>query len=168
MPAHMCRLCPAHVGGTMCRKKQRKKNMSVITNVAFTVPGNAVGKGRARATTVGGRARLYTPAKTVQYENLVALAAAGAMGEHEPIKTAVALEIDVVATPAASWSKKRKEAALSGFERPCVKPDADNILKAVADAMNGIVYLDDKQCVEASVSKTYGERAEVRVRVAVL
>lgn len=40
---------------------------------------------------------------------------------------------------------------------PTVKPDVDNILKFYADAMNGIVYLDDKQVTVVSMSKLYGK-----------
>lgn len=36
--------------------------------IEFTVPGIPVGKGRARASTRGGKVRMFTPAKTVNYE----------------------------------------------------------------------------------------------------
>ena len=47
----------------------------MITNVAFVVPGEPQGKGRARVGKINGHARMFTPAKTVAYEGLIALAA---------------------------------------------------------------------------------------------
>jgi Holliday junction resolvase RusA-like endonuclease len=34
----------------------------------------------------------------------------------------------------------------------------DNVIKAIFDACNGVVYLDDKQVVKLSMMKRYGER----------
>lgn len=45
-----------------------------MTLIRFHIPGTPVAKGRARVTTRGGRPATYTPAKTVAYEGLVALA----------------------------------------------------------------------------------------------
>ena len=47
---------------------------------------------------------------------------------------------------------------LSGFIRPTVKPDWDNIGKLVADALNGIAYDDDKCIVDAQVRKFYSDQ----------
>lgn len=136
----------------------------MITNIAFIVPGEPQGKGRARATRQG---RMYTPAKTAAYESLVRLAAANAMGSASPLAGPLVVEIDAIHTIPASWSKKRASEALGGAARPTTKPDADNIAKAVADGGNGVAWGDDKQIVDLRVSRWYGERPEVRVRVAV-
>ena len=52
---------------------------------------------------------------------------------------------------------------------PTSVPDTDNVLKAVSDAMNGIVYRDDSQVVNAVVWKRYSEqdanrKVEITVR----
>ena len=41
-----------------------------------------------------------------------------------------------------------------------VKPDADNVAKAVLDALSGIVYRDDVQVVFLAVSKCYAAPSE--------
>ena len=46
-----------------------------------------------------------------------------------------------------------------------VKPDTDNIAKSVCDAMNGIVYLDDKQVWCESVERYWGINGSVQVIV---
>ena len=63
----------------------------------------------------------------------------------------------------SSFSKKKKEQALDGEIRPTKKPDVDNVLKAVMDALNGVWYLDDKQVVVGSVCKEYAPQDGVRV-----
>ena len=45
------------------------------------------------------------------------------------------------------------------------RPDGDNLEKAVLDALNEIVYLDDKQVVQVTWEKTYGEVGHTRIRV---
>lgn len=137
----------------------------MITNVAFVVPGEPQGKGRARA---GRNGRMYTPAKTVAYEGLIAMAAQQAMAGAEPLNGPLMLEIDAVHSIPASWPKKRASEALSGSVRPTSKPDIDNITKAIADGGNGVAWVDDKQIVSLVVTKAYGARPEVRVRAALL
>ena len=49
-----------------------------MNEIRFDVPGMPQGKGRPRAGKVAGKARLFTPEKTVAYEGLIALCAAQA------------------------------------------------------------------------------------------
>jgi Holliday junction resolvase RusA-like endonuclease len=140
----------------------------VLTTVAFTVPGEPQGKGRARVGRVAGHARMFTPAKTLAYEGLIAHAAQQAMAGHPPLADACRLEVDVVCAVAASWSGRKRAQALAGAIRPTKKPDADNVLKAVCDGMNGVVWRDDVQAVDVLLHKRYGETPGVWVRVALL
>jgi Holliday junction resolvase RusA-like endonuclease len=122
--------------------------------VYFVIDGPAVGKGRPRVSTIAGRPRMYTPAKTVAWERLVTEAAASAMGSWAPSSHPWAVRIVIFAPIPASWSKRRQEAAKRGDEVPG-KPDLDNVAKAVLDACNGVLYDDDKQVVQLRVEKAY-------------
>lgn len=130
-----------------------------MTQISFTIPGNPVGKGRPRATTINGMARMYTPKKTASYETLVVMAYTQAGG----VKLEGMLQMNIAATfeMPLFWSmKKRKE----HDGKPCgKKPDGDNILKIVADALNGVAYHDDASIVYASVSKRWGQDGSVTV-----
>ena len=44
---------------------------------------------------------------------------------------------------------------LEGREFPLKKPDADNIIKVVQDALNGVAYHDDKQVMYVTAKKVY-------------
>jgi Holliday junction resolvase RusA-like endonuclease len=140
----------------------------VINAIAFSVPGEPQGKGRARIGKVGGFSRMFTPAKTVAYEGLVALAAQRAMADTGPFACALAVEIEAVHSIPASWSKKKRAEALSGAMHPTTKPDIDNIAKAIADGGNGVAWVDDKQITRLLVVRRYGETPGVHVRVAAM
>ncbi len=139
--------------------------MSDLKPVSFVVPGEAVGKGRPRVSTIGGHARMFTPQKTANYETLIAMAAQQAMAGRELIGGPVLIEMKIMVSVAASWSKKKTAEALAGDVMPTKKPDADNVLKAICDGINGIVFKDDVQVVNVSLSKRFSETPGVSVRV---
>ncbi|MFV5212710.1 RusA family crossover junction endodeoxyribonuclease [Azonexus caeni] len=136
--------------------------------VQFVVPGTPVGKGRPKFARRGNFVSTYTPEKTASYENLVKVAAQSAMNGANPFKIAVSSTITIRLVPPASWSNKKRMAAICGDLRPTSKPDIDNVVKGIFDAMNNIVFLDDKQVVELTVRKEYAERAEAEVEVRAL
>lgn len=133
--------------------------------ISFIIPGEPVGKGRARAFVRHGRVGHYTPEKTANYENLVKLAAAEAMKGRSPTDKPVALYVRAYLAIGASWSKKRQQAALQGLEYPTKKPDLDNIIKAIKDGCNGVVWKDDAQVVDSGASKRWTDRPHVEVRI---
>lgn len=135
-----------------------------VNAIAFVVPGEPQGKGRPRIGRVGAQARMFTPAKTVAYEGLIAMAAQQAMAGAVPLDGPVLLEVDMVHVMPASWSKKKRAAA--GL--PTCKPDMDNVIKAVGDGCNGVVWQDDRQIAVILAQRAWGDRPEVRVRVAQL
>lgn len=131
----------------------------------FEVPGEPQGKGRARVGRVAGHARMFTPEKTVAYEGLVAMVAAQAMEGADPTEKPCALDLMIVFGVPASWSSKKRDLATSGSLYPAKKPDTDNVIKAVCDGMNGIVWRDDVQAVDVLARKRYGLRPGVKVVV---
>lgn len=138
--------------------------MSVVNFVTFSVPGPPHGKERARSTRTG---RHYTPAKTVEYEALVAAQARSAMNGQKPFNGPVAVEMEVIHTPPPSWTKKRATEAKNGLGWHLItKPDLSNVLKSIEDGGNGVVWIDDRQIAALQVIRRFSDRAEVVVRVA--
>ena len=124
----------------------------------FTVPGAPRGKGRPKFARHGDFVRTYTDDKTAAYENLVAIAAQAAMSGRPPYDFALRMTMTATFAPPKSFSAKRRAQMLEGAVRPAKKPDLDNVLKAVLDGCNRIVFVDDAQVVEfADVRKVYGE-----------
>ena len=133
--------------------------------VTFEVPGDPHGKGRPKFARRGNFVQTYTDKKTTSYEDLVRFHANIAMVDFAPLESAVAVYIYIKLAVPKSYSKKRTEACLSGLVRPTKKPDWDNVAKSICDAMNGIVYMDDTQIVDAHVTKVYAANAGVDVGV---
>jgi Holliday junction resolvase RusA-like endonuclease len=108
--------------------------------------------------------RTYTPKKTSDYESQIKAQALSAMGSAEPLETPVAVYIYINHAIPVSYSKKRRADCLAGVERPKVN-DIDNVCKCVLDAMNGIVFVDDKQVVSLHATKRFDTIASVHVCV---
>lgn len=133
--------------------------------ITFTVPGQPVGKGRPRIGKVGQHARMFTPAKTVNYEGLVAHAASIAMAGRALLEGPMDVHLFIKCQVPASWSLKKQQQALAGKIRPTTKPDIDNIEKAVYDAINGVVWKDDVQVVDVVKKKRYAAAPGVVVTI---
>lgn len=129
----------------------------------IVIPGEIRGKGRPRFSTAGGFARAFTDAKTVNAEAWVKACAveAGATCVDHPLRLRMAITTPIP----KSWSKREKAAALDGTRLPTGKPDLDNCLKLVADALNGIAWADDKQIVTVEASKRYGAEPQTVLEV---
>lgn len=134
--------------------------------ITFEIPGDPVAKARPRAAMVGGHARLYTPAKTEKYEARVAVFGQQAMAGRLPMDGAVALSVTALFPIPPSWPKKRQAAARAGTELHTKKPDLDNVIKAIKDGLNGIVWGDDSQvAVLRECRKAYSDTPRVIVHV---
>ena len=131
--------------------------------VGFTVPGQPQGKGRPKIVKIGGFSRMATPGKTVAYEGLIAHAAQLALAGRPMLAGPVAMTLALDCQVPASWSQKKQREALAGLHRPTTKPDADNVLKAVCDGCNGVLWRDDVQVVELRLVKRYAATPCVRV-----
>jgi Holliday junction resolvase RusA-like endonuclease len=132
---------------------------------SFVIEGEPIAKGRPRISTRGGFARAYTPEKTRRFETVVAERARAAIGPIDPYSGPVELEAHFCIAIPKSWPKRKKLAALEGRRHPQGKPDLDNYLKALADGMNGVVYVDDSQIVRLRLSKKYSDEPGIAVTV---
>ena len=131
--------------------------------ITFVVPGKPQGKGRARAFVRAGHVGHYTPEKTRSYEGLIRALALQEMQGKNPTEKPVRAEIYVAFGVPDSWPAWKRMAAISGEISATVKPDADNVAKAVKDALNGICWIDDCQVVSLSVHKYYSKYPQFTV-----
>lgn len=113
---------------------------------------------------------VHTPDTTDKFEKSVGLIAQSAMrraGYSKPFECPVRFELVVYRKIPKSTSKSMAFRMCSGAERPAMTPDYDNLQKSISDAMNHIVFADDRQIVDAVVSKRWddgkGERFVVIV-----
>ena len=133
-------------------------------NCQFEIEGKIKGKGRPRFASYGRYVKTYTPADTASYENLIKLQFRYCCGDwysESPLK----MKITAIHGIVKSATKKDRSRMLSGELKPTKKPDADNIVKIICDALNGIAYKDDTQVVELEIKKVYGEVEKVIVEI---
>lgn len=130
--------------------------------IEFTIPGEPRGKSRPRVVRLkNGASTSYTPDKTVAYEELARQRFRQQWPSVElpfPDKTPVCVTITACFGIPKSASKKVRASMIDGRISPTKKPDVDNVIKIVLDALNGFAWHDDAQVVDLSVSKIYTDR----------
>ena len=132
--------------------------------VEYRIECDPVPKGRPRAAVRGRHATLYTPKKTADYEAAVSRIAKEAMSG-DPLEGPVKVTIIAYFTFPKSRSKRDRAEMRNGLV-PCLnRADVDNLAKSILDAMNGIVYLDDRQVTRLLVEKYYADEGKCLVRV---
>ena len=115
--------------------------------------------------------RAYTPKATLEYERVIGEYAKATMKskafDRIPLDVPIALNLVMVFAPTKSWTKKKKEQALNQEIYPMQsnQADVDNGQKAVLDALNKIVYEDDRVVVDSRVRKIYGEKDQVIIMI---
>ena len=142
------------------------------TELNFTVILPPRGQARSRHRTVTTKAgRTFSTAykateQKKDEDKLLAL-----LFEHRPprpLKGPLRLDIVAYLPIPASYSKKKRDAALSCELMPTVKPDIDNVAKHVIDVMTGVFYDDDKQFVKVLLEKMYGEVPRYEITIGYL
>lgn len=103
-----------------------------MTRVTFDIPGEPLPKARPRVV----RGRAHTPTRTRAWERTVGWAALAAMQGRDPLAGDVAMWLH--------FRRKNRQRA-----------DLDNLVKAIADGANGILWHDDKQIVELHATVEY-------------
>ena len=131
--------------------KQVRQTLLLETGIVMT----PTPKGRPRFTS---RGRSYTPAATVKAEHEVAnalLQKTREKGGEWPKTGPLAVRIVFAMPVPESWSKKKQQQARSNELWHTSRPDADNLLKLVLDAANGVLWVDDAQLVMVGAGKEY-------------
>lgn len=133
--------------------------------VVVKFAGAVRGQGRGRAVSTPFGARVFTDEKTRGYQAQLRYAAQQEMGDLAPTDLPCALIVEARFLVPASWSEKKRLAALGGLIRPATTPDCDNIIKAIQDSFNKLVFADDRQIVELTLRKVYSEHPGLTIIV---
>jgi Holliday junction resolvase RusA-like endonuclease len=142
----------------------------VIDPLVVILPGEPRAWARARMRIMKPRngppfPSYYVDEKTEAYKEALAWSAKAVLHGKPPFEGPISVKIVAAFGVPQSWSKKQRDAALAGITRPTGKPDLDNIMKIVGDALNKTAWIDDAQIVEAIVAKTYSESPYLRVEI---
>lgn len=126
-----------------------------------------VPKERARVMTneKTGGTYSYTPARTKHMTTEIQRVIADVFKAKAPIEGPVALEMTFVMGIPESWPAWKRKAALDGHIAPTSRPDMDNLEKALLDAFNGCLIVDDSFVVKREASKVYGAMPGILIKV---
>lgn len=127
--------------------------------IVLKIPGEPVAKGRPRVTRHGA----YTPEKTINYETLVKQLYI--TNKLPKLDGQLRMEINAYFKIPKSATKGKRLAMEHNITRPTKRPDGDNILKIIGDALNGLAYDDDSQVVDSIVRKWYSTEPRVEVEI---
>jgi Holliday junction resolvase RusA-like endonuclease len=139
--------------------------------ITFTIIGPPVGKARQRIRVVTPKfgkpfAMNYQPTEgnSAKYENLVKLSFRQVYCGN-PIEGPLKIEIHSFFPIPASATKKFRTVAANEDTPVTKKPDGDNIIKIILDALNQIAYRDDAQIFDVRCVKLYSENPRTVVTI---
>ena len=161
---------------TMTGKVLSMTDDSMRRMIVFSVPGEIQGQGRPRTQVIKTKdgkafAHIYDDPRDAANKHLIqsyahdAMLKAGYSGLANPTSAGIAVDMIAFIRIPKSMPKKNIQKALSGEIRPLRKPDLDNVAKAVLDAMNSVVFRDDKDVTQMTIRRYYGDKPKVSVRV---
>ena len=126
--------------------------------VSLTVYGHPVPKARARTVrTKNGKTVSFTPKKTASWEDSIRAQALSSRPEQL---------LDGPLVMEATFYLLRPKSRPKRELYPDRKPDLDNLVKSVKDALEGVIYTNDSRIVDEVTRKRYGDppRVEVTIR----
>ena len=129
----------------------------------FEVPAKIIGKGRPRLNSYTGQ--VYTPTRTKDYESLVEQYFLLKYPRYKTIEGRAKVTIIGYFEIPKSTSKAQREQMLQNKISPTKKPDIDNVIKIVLDAMNKFAFKDDTQITKIEVEKLYSDVEKLYVKI---
>lgn len=131
-----------------------RQGCSKMFEVEFTIPIEPMGQGRPRAASIGGRAKIYTPAKTRKWQQRFDLLS-NQYAPSQPVAGPVHIDLGFYFRRPQRLMKKNDP---PGAVPHTAKPDADNCIKIVLDSISTWFAKGDAQVQSISVQKFYAEK----------
>jgi len=127
-----------------------------MSEATLVIRGEPVAAARARATSIAGKPRVFTPKANTAYVDQVRMA----WKDRPMLEGDIAVEIICrFSRPKSHFGTGRNAGILkpSAPRYRSSKPDCDNLAKLICDGLNGFAYRDDAQVVSLSVVKAYAD-----------
>ena len=132
----------------------------------ITIFGEPIPQGRPRFTKSG---HAYDPQRSQNYKQLVRFWVTQHLKKipgFKPFENALCVDLTFYLGIPSSWAKQKKLQAIQGQIRPISRPDTDNLVKSVTDAINGLLWVDDAIITDLTARKRYtGELARVEIKI---
>lgn len=134
--------------------------------ISFSVRGLPVAQGSARAFIVGKRAIVATDANKANsplgaWRTAIAAEARDAIADAPLLDGPVSVRVDFIFPRPKAHHRANGELRLDAPRWHQSKPDADKLLRAVLDAVTGVLIRDDSQVSSATAWKLYEDASLV-------
>ena len=109
----------------------------------IVIYGEPIPQGRPRFTKSG---HAYDPQRSQNYKQLVRFWVTQHLKKipgFKPYENALCVDLTFYLGIPSSWAKQKKLQAIQGQIRPISRPDTDNLVKSVTDAINGLLWVAD-------------------------
>ena len=128
----------------------------------LTIIGQPQAQGRPRFSTRNNRMRAFDPHKDKKCWMKLQL-----MEQYNKHVLTEPLSIDIIfhMPIPKSTSKKKAKLMLTNEIKHTKKPDIDNLVKAVLDSCNSIIFRDDSQIWQVNAKKMYGEELRTEINI---
>lgn len=136
--------------------------------IRLTILGEPVAQHRPRITTAGKFPRMYKSAADNNYREKLYWEAKKLNMKPIPRTTALFVEILVYRPIPKSISTVKAQMAEAKHIRPTTKPDIDNYIKQIFDALNGLVWEDDAQIVTVLANKFFSTQPRLEIEISEL
>lgn len=129
-----------------------------MNEILFTIPIAPMG-----AVRMTQRSKWTNPSakKYLSYKEQIGYLARTHM--KEPINGPISVTLGFYYPYPKSWSEKKKK--IYRDELPKVKPDIDNAVKGVFDALNKIAWEDDSLVTDLMTFKRYSDEPQIKIRI---
>lgn len=107
---------------------------------------------------------VYDPRQTHEYKQRLRQLAQKQYTQ-PALSSALKVDVSFYRPVQKSISAIERARRINGEHRPVVKSDIDNYIKALFDALNGVVWQDDKQIVDLSAHKFYSDKPRIEIEV---
>jgi Holliday junction resolvase RusA-like endonuclease len=135
-----------------------------MNDITIVVHGDPVPQHRPRFVRTGKFVRTYNVKEDNTYREKLYWEAKKQVKRPISREIPLLVELNVYRRLTSALARKAEEAEM-GLIQPNTRPDIDNYIKQVFDALNGIVWEDDGQIVKVVAAKWYSATPRIEIRV---
>ena len=137
-----------------------------VRRILMTLYGNPVAQGRPRFSRQGGFVKTYDPIKSKAYKALIRLELQPLLAKpgFRQFKNPCRVHLLICRAIPSGFSQKKRKEAIEAKIRPTTRPDTDNYIKGILDALNGTVLKDDSIVCEINAGKIYSDKPRIEVK----
>lgn len=140
-----------------------------MQTITINIPGNPIPKQSARFSIVNNHIHKYQPKSITNNKNTIALTALAQLPkDFKPFSSPISASITFAFQPLKSFPKSKLQTLDTQIFHKPTKPDLDNLIKQLWDALQSIIFLNDSQIVHINARKIYSHTPHTLITFQIL